>query len=290
MHCEMNLAKNFLKTLAGKKDSVKVRRDLQRKQIRRHLWLVANPRRGGKMLKPVAPYVLSDRDFDVFSRTLERLKMPSGYASNLGKHIRSKKYGALKSHDYHILMQQLLPLALRGLLQPRTRMAVMRMSKLFRRICRKVYDPSEFESLQVDAAESLALVEMEFPPSFFDVMTHLPYHIVEELDMCGPVSTRWMYPVERYMKTLKNYVRNMARPEASMAEGYVQEECLGFVTEYLQRFDVVERRVWDADEEYGDAEEVLEGGAKPYIMTTAVRDAAHKYVLRNMSVMQPWLR
>lgn len=290
MHCEMNLAKNFLKTLAGKKDSVKVRRDLQRKQIRRHLWLVANPRRGGKMLKPVAPYVLSDRDFDVFSWTLERLKMPSGYASNLGKHIRSKKYGALKSHDYHILMQQLLPLALRGLLQPRTRMAVMRMSKLFRRICRKVYDPSEFESLQVDAAESLALVEMEFPPSFFDVMTHLPYHIVEELDMCGPVSTRWMYPVERYMKTLKNYVRNMARPEASMAEGYVQEECLGFVTEYLQRFDVVERRVWDADEEYGDAEEVLEGGAKPYIMTTAVRDAAHKYVLRNMSVMQPWLR
>lgn len=92
------------------------------------------------------------------------------------------------------------------------------------------------------------------------------------------------------MKTLKNYVRNMARPEASMAEGYVQEECLGFVTEYLQQFDVVERRVWDADKEYGDAEEVLEGGAKPYIMTTALRDAAHKYVLRNMSVMQPWLR
>jgi hypothetical protein len=34
------------------------------------------------------------------------------------------------------------------------------------------------------------------------------------------------------MKTLKNYVRNMARPEASMAEGYIKDECIGFVMEY----------------------------------------------------------
>jgi hypothetical protein len=147
MHCEMNLAKNFLKTITGKKDTVKVRRDLQRKGIRPHLWLSANPRRGGKMLKPAAPYVLSDREFEVFAQTLELLKMPSGYASNTGKHIRGKKFGALKSHDYHVLMQQLLPLALRGLLQPRARIVVMRMCKVFRRICTKVYDPSEFQSL-----------------------------------------------------------------------------------------------------------------------------------------------
>jgi hypothetical protein len=35
------------------------------------------------------------------------------------------------------------------------------------------------------------------------------------------------------MKTLKNYVRNTARPEASMAEGYVKDECIGFIIEYL---------------------------------------------------------
>jgi hypothetical protein len=43
------------------------------------------------------------------------------------------------------------------------------------------------------------------------------------------------------MKTLKGHVRNMARPEASMAEGYIKEECTRFITEYLQRFDVVHR-------------------------------------------------
>jgi hypothetical protein len=118
-------------------------------------------------------------------------------------------------------------------------------------------------------------------------MTHLPYHLLQELDLCGPVSTRWMYPVERYMKTLKEYVRNMAQPKASMAEGYLKDECLGFVTEYLQRFDVVHMRVWNAEEEYGDAEEVLEGARKSYLMTTELRNVVHQYVLRNISVMQP---
>ena len=98
-------------------------------------------------------------------------------------------------------------------------MVVMKMSKVYRRICTKVYDPAEFESLQANVAESMALLEMKFPLSFFDIMTYLPYHLVQELDLCGLVSIGWMYPVERYIKTLKSYVRNMARPEASMAEG-----------------------------------------------------------------------
>jgi hypothetical protein len=250
MHCEMNSAKNFLKTIVGRKDTVKVRRDLQQKNIKKHLWLVRNPRRGRKMLKPSAPYVLNDDKFKVFANTIENLKTPSGHSSNLGENIRSKKFGGLKSYDYHVYMQQLLSLGLQGLLQPGPRMAIMRMSKVYRRICTKVYNPAEFESLQADVAESMALLEMEFAPSFFDIITHLPYDLVQELDVCGPVSTRWMYPMERYMKTLKGYVRNMARPEASMAEGYLKDECLGFIIEYLQRFDVVHRRVWNAEEEY----------------------------------------
>ena len=91
-------------------------------------------------------------------------------------------------------------------MQPGPRMAVMRMSKVFRRICTKVYNRADYAFFQADLAESMALVEMEFPPAFFDIMTHHPYHLVRELDLCGPVSTRWMYHVERYMKTLKSHV------------------------------------------------------------------------------------
>jgi hypothetical protein len=150
-----------------------------------------------------------------------------------------------------------------------------------------VYDPAEFQSLHADVVQSMALLEMEFPPSFFDIMTHLPYYLVEELDMYGPVSSKWMYPVEIYMKTLKTYVRNMARPEASMAKGYLNDECIGFITKYLQRFYVVQRRVWDTDKEYGDTEEVTEGAGKLYVMNVPLRDLAHQYILANVVVMEP---
>jgi hypothetical protein len=88
---------------------------------------------------------------------------------------------------------------------------------------------------------------------------------------------------------LKFYVRNTARLEATMAEGYMKEECIGFIMEYLRRFDAVQRRVWDAEEEYGDAKEVLEGARRPYVMTTSMRDLTHQYVLTNTAIMQPWL-
>ena len=66
----------------------------------------------------------------------------------------------------------------------------------------------------------------------------------------------------------------------------MKDECFGFVTEYLQRFDVIHRRVWDVEEEYGDVEEVLEGIRKLYLMTPKLQDVVHEYVLRNISVMQ----
>jgi hypothetical protein len=48
--------------------------------------------------------------------------------------------------------------------------------------------------------------------------------------------------------------------------------------------------VWDAEEEYGDVEEALEGASKPFFMTAALRDVVHKYVLWNVAVMGSWLR
>jgi hypothetical protein len=108
----MNLAKNFLKTITRKKDTVKVRRDLQRRNVRRRLWLSPHPQKPGKMVKPRAPYVMTDDEFEKFAKCLEALKTPSGYASDLGKSIRKKNFGGLKSHDYHVLMQEVLLLAL----------------------------------------------------------------------------------------------------------------------------------------------------------------------------------
>uniref|UniRef100_A0A803PLT5 DUF4218 domain-containing protein n=1 Tax=Cannabis sativa TaxID=3483 RepID=A0A803PLT5_CANSA len=58
---------------------------------------------------------------------------------------------------------------------------------------------------------------------------------------------RWMYPFERYMKKLKNCVRNKACPEGSIVEGYVMDEALTFCSKYLKgvetRFNRPDRNV-----------------------------------------------
>ncbi|WJZ96904.1 hypothetical protein VitviT2T_015549 [Vitis vinifera] len=38
---------------------------------------------------------------------------------------------------------------------------------------------------------------------------------------------------DRYLRTLKSYVRNKSRPEGSIAEGYIAEECTTFCSRYL---------------------------------------------------------
>jgi len=94
-------------------------------------------------------------------------------------------------------------------------------------------------------------------------MTHLTLHLVGELDICGPIHSHWMYPIEKILKDLKGYVWNMCKLEGNMAEGYIFNEALGLCTEYMESFCATRRRVWDANEEEGVVKEVLEGVSKP---------------------------
>jgi hypothetical protein len=134
------------------------------------------------------------------------------------------------------------------------------------------------------------MIEWELPGAFFDVMTHLVLHVVEKLAIYGPIHSRWMYPVEQTLGTLKKYVRNRTRPEASMASGYVLDETLGFVTEYMQMFTQVRCRVWDANEEEGVYGEVLKGSRSKFRLLPSTRDLAHHYVLTNAACLAPWVR
>jgi hypothetical protein len=113
----------------------------------------------------------------------------------------------MKAHDWHIFMQQLLPLCLCGLMDQRTRIAIMCLSHIFRCICAKVLDLADMGTLREDVAITMCMLEMTMPPSFFDIMVHLILHLVDELDMCGPVHTRWMYYVERLNKVLNGMYR-----------------------------------------------------------------------------------
>jgi hypothetical protein len=51
-------------------------------------------------------------------------------------------------------------------------------------------DPNTIANLKEDMAMTMVLLKQQFPPFFFDIMTHLLVHLVEELKICGPVHTR----------------------------------------------------------------------------------------------------
>ena len=123
---------------------------------------------------------------------------------------------------------QILPVAVRNLLDESVRVAIIKMNRVFQRLCAKEVRRGDKEGTMMDVVMATCILEKEFPPTFMNVMTHLPVHLVEQLFTCGPVHCRWMYPIERYMKTLKDYVRTFAHPEGSIAEGYQMDDMLGF--------------------------------------------------------------
>lgn len=185
---------------------------------------------------------------------------------------------------------QLLPLAVRNMLEENVRQAIMKVSRVFQKLCSRVVILSEKTEMMENAALALCFLEREFPLGFFVIMTHLMPHLVEELFICGPVHTRWMYPMERYMKSLKDYVRSNARPEGSMAEGYGMEDTLGFCTEYMTRYTATSRRVWDKEEEQSMYDEVVEGYPARRPMSEEVRNWAHSFVQENAAVLEPYRR
>jgi hypothetical protein len=58
---------------------------------------------------------------------LNSMKVPSGYSSNIKEIIimKDKMFTNLKAHDCHMLMTQLLPVALRGVLPEKVRLALV---------------------------------------------------------------------------------------------------------------------------------------------------------------------
>ena len=82
-------------------------------------------------------------------------------------------------------------------------------------------------------AQCLVSFELVFPPSFFNIMTHLLVHLVEEIAILGPVFLHNMFPFERFMGVLKKYVHNRARPEGSISKGYGTEEVIEFCIDFI---------------------------------------------------------
>ena len=100
-----------------------------------------------------------------------------------------EKVPNLKSHDYHVIMTHLLPVALRGLLPENVRLAIVKLCAFLNAISQKVIDPEIIPRLENDLVQCLVSFELVFPPSFFNIMTLVLVHLCEEIYVLSFVLT-----------------------------------------------------------------------------------------------------
>ncbi|KAL3690030.1 hypothetical protein R1sor_016339 [Riccia sorocarpa] len=209
MHIEANVVKSLIKHMFGDKDNVRARRGCEEFNMHPESWMQVSD--DGTETMPPAPWVLRKEERKTLCQRISKIRFPTDiFGSYLRKAFTTDKASwpsDLKSHDFHILLQHVLPTCLHGLGTQELREAIYDLSRLMRWVCSKEINVSEVPRMDIFAVETLCKLEKTLPLSFFDSQIHLLVHLVREISICGPVHTRWMYWLERYMKVLKDDVR-----------------------------------------------------------------------------------
>ncbi len=129
------------------------------------------------------------------------------------------------------------------------RSIIYKLAELVRWISQKEIKTTSIDSARNNAIELVCMIEKYLPPSMLTIQVHLLVHVVDEIEMAGTVHCRWMFFLERFMKTLKGFVRQKARPEGSMAEGWIVQESLVYIAEWIAEFDKESPMLWRLGED-----------------------------------------
>ncbi|XP_019240825.1 PREDICTED: uncharacterized protein LOC109220814 [Nicotiana attenuata] len=118
MHIEKNFFDNLFNTIMDvnnkTKDNLKARMDLKEYCRRSELYLTYL---NNKIQKPKASYTFTLDERREICDWVKNLRMPDGYASNLSRCVDMKegKLTSMKSHDCHIFLESLMPIAFKAL-------------------------------------------------------------------------------------------------------------------------------------------------------------------------------
>ncbi|GAB4852064.1 hypothetical protein Ancab_040542 [Ancistrocladus abbreviatus] len=126
-----------------------------------------------------------------------------------------------------------LQVAVRKTLTESVAIPLMRLGAFFYGICSKVLKPKDLDHLQCEIIETLCQLDRIFPPNFFDVMVHLPIHLIDQIKLVGQMQYHFIYWMERYLCQVKPFIHNRSHLEGSIAKGYLAEECLTFCSRYI---------------------------------------------------------
>lgn len=115
MHIEVNVCKSLIKHMYGENDGEPLRKDCKEARMHRRAWI----KRGvdGSKIMPNARWILPRAIRKKMNECISSMRFPTGYGAKLRgsctKNDASPPHG-LKSHDYHKLMEHILPAAMRS--------------------------------------------------------------------------------------------------------------------------------------------------------------------------------
>ena len=308
MHTEKNVAESLFHTILNipdkTKDNVKARADQQRICDRPRLNM--KPPTGGRKnwFKPDADFVLKPPEKkEVLIWLKQILKFTDGYASNISKgvNLSTGKVTGLKSHDYHVWIERIMPVMVRGYVPEHVWRVLAELSHFFRMLCAKEVSKEVIEKLHKKAPELIVKLEKIFPPGFFTLMTHLILHLANEVLLGGPVQNRWQYGPERQNKHLRRKCGNKAKIEASIAEAVILEEVSDLRTSYypdhvphlhnkVPRYNIEEPK-YQPRLDLFNAQGGRAGASKSYNMPRQEWEDLMFYILHNIKeVEEVWMR
>jgi hypothetical protein len=146
-----------------------------------------------------------------FCGFLKNVKVPSDYSMNVSRLISFldlKVASGVKSHDYHVLLTQMIVIGIQNIVPVNVWEAIMNFYFFFNAIGQKVLSEEALESLEKRHYETLCFSEMYFPPAFFDISINFTTHLIKEIKLLGPMFLHQMYAYERFNGILKFFVRN----------------------------------------------------------------------------------
>ncbi|KAL0358259.1 UNVERIFIED_CONTAM: hypothetical protein Sangu_0675300 [Sesamum angustifolium] len=141
---------------------------------------------------PKAVYTLGKEQKMRVCEYIRGLKFPDGYASNLAccVDMTELRMHGMKSHDCHVFMQKLIPIAFHEILPKHVWSALTKVSLLFQSICLTMLDVHRLHELENNVAIILCNLEKILPPTFFYSMEHLIFHLLYEASVGGSVQYR----------------------------------------------------------------------------------------------------
>ncbi|KAM3281818.1 hypothetical protein P3S67_027465 [Capsicum chacoense] len=202
---------------------------------------------------PKAVYTIDKEASTILFNWVKGLKFLDGYVSNLGRcpDTSAKRLFSMKSHDCHVFMQRLMPIAFRELLPNNVWQELIELSLFFKDLTSTTLRVDEMERLQGDIPQILCKLEHIFPPGFFDSMEHLLVHLPYEVKITGPVQYRWMYPFERYLESLKRMIKNKSSVEGSICEAYLMTESTLLFSHYFEPYVMTRNHNVDRNNDRG---------------------------------------